>query len=71
MQSQRPYIAAKPVIPPVCSLFSFQGAKYRLSDVTETLLMMLCIRSVESQRPDALIKDEKAVALVAPMFWKC
>ena len=30
MQSQRPYIAAKPVIPPVCSLFSFQGAKYRL-----------------------------------------
>jgi len=38
-----------------------------LSDVAETLLMMLYIRAVESQRPDALIKDEKAVALVQQM----
>jgi methyltransferase (TIGR00027 family) len=35
-----------------------------LSDVAETLLMMLYIRAAESQRPDGLIKDEKAVALV-------
>ena len=32
-----------------------------LSDVSETLLMTLYIRAMESQRPDALIKDEKAV----------
>jgi O-methyltransferase involved in polyketide biosynthesis len=38
-----------------------------LSDVAETLLMMLYIRALESQRPDALIKDEKAVALVRRM----
>jgi len=38
-----------------------------LSDVAETLLMMLYIRAVESQRPDALIKDEKAVTLVQRM----
>jgi methyltransferase (TIGR00027 family) len=38
-----------------------------LSDVAETLLMMLYIRAVESQRPDGLIKDEKAVALVRRM----
>jgi methyltransferase (TIGR00027 family) len=38
-----------------------------LSDVAETLLMMLYIRAVESQRPAALIKDEKAVALVQRM----
>jgi methyltransferase (TIGR00027 family) len=38
-----------------------------LSDVAETLLMMLYIRAVESQRPDALIKDEKAVVLVQRM----
>ena len=35
-----------------------------LSGVSETLLLPLCIRAIESQRPDALIKDEKAVALV-------
>jgi len=35
-----------------------------LSDVTETLLIPLYIRALESQRPDALLKDEKAVALV-------
>jgi methyltransferase (TIGR00027 family) len=38
-----------------------------LSDIAETPLMMLYIRAVESQRPDALIKDEKAVALVRRM----
>ncbi len=35
-----------------------------LSGVSETLLITLYIRAMESQRPDALIKDEKAVALV-------
>jgi methyltransferase (TIGR00027 family) len=40
-----------------------------LSDVSETLLMTLYIRAMESQRPDALIKDEKAVALVTNMSY--
>ena len=35
-----------------------------LSSVTETLLVTLYLRAMESQRPDALIKDEKAVELV-------
>jgi methyltransferase (TIGR00027 family) len=35
-----------------------------LSGVSETLLITLYIRALESQRPDALLKDEKAVALV-------
>ena len=35
-----------------------------LSGVAETLLVTLYLRAMESQRPDALIKDEKAVALV-------
>jgi methyltransferase (TIGR00027 family) len=35
-----------------------------LSGVSETSLMAVYIRAMESQRPDALIKDEKAVALV-------
>ena len=35
-----------------------------LSGVAETLLMTLYIRAMESQRPDALIKDGKAEALV-------
>jgi O-methyltransferase involved in polyketide biosynthesis len=35
-----------------------------LSGVAETLLIPLYIRALESQRPDALIRDEKAVALV-------
>jgi O-methyltransferase involved in polyketide biosynthesis len=38
-----------------------------LSGVAETLLVMLYIRAVESQRPDALIKDERTVALVRLM----
>ena len=40
-----------------------------LSNVAETLLMTLYIRAMESQRPDALIKDEKAVALVTQMSY--
>ena len=38
-----------------------------LSGVAETLLITLYIRAMESQRPDTLIKDEKAVALVTQM----
>ena len=38
-----------------------------LSGVAETLLITLYIRAMESRRPDALIKDEKAMALVAQM----
>jgi len=38
-----------------------------LSGVAETLLLTLYIRAMESQRPDALIKDEKAVELVTRM----
>lgn len=40
------------------------GDNVNLSGVAETLLIPLCIRAIESQRPDALIKDERAVALV-------
>ena len=35
-----------------------------LLGVAETLLLTLYIRAMESQRPDALIRDEKAAALV-------
>lgn len=38
-----------------------------LSGVTETLLIVLAIRAFESQRPDALIKDERAEVLVRQM----
>jgi O-methyltransferase involved in polyketide biosynthesis len=38
-----------------------------LSGVSETLLIPLYNRAVESQRPDAILKDEKAMALVAQM----
>ena len=38
-----------------------------LSGVSETLLITLAIRAFESQRPDALIKDERAEALVSQM----
>ena len=38
-----------------------------LNDVAETHLIPLYIRAIESQRPDALLKDEKAVALVRQM----
>jgi len=40
-----------------------------LSGVPETLLITLYIRAMESQRPDALIRDEKAAALVARMSY--
>jgi O-methyltransferase involved in polyketide biosynthesis len=39
-----------------------------LSGVTESLLVTLYLRAMESQRPDALIKDEKAVMLVKQMI---
>jgi methyltransferase (TIGR00027 family) len=42
-------------------------AAQSLSGVTETLLITLAIRAFESQRPDALIKDERAEALVSQM----
>jgi len=35
-----------------------------LSGVPETLLIPLCYRAMETQRPDAMIKDEKAVELI-------
>ena len=35
-----------------------------LSGVSESLLITLYLRAMETQRPDALIKDEKALALV-------
>ena len=38
-----------------------------LNGVAETLLLTLYIRAMESQRPDALIKDDKAVALIKQM----
>jgi O-methyltransferase involved in polyketide biosynthesis len=39
-------------------------ANQNLSGVAETLLLPLYIRAMESQRPDALIKDDKAVELI-------
>ncbi len=41
-----------------------EGAKQDLSGVPGTLLITLYLRAVESQRPDALIKDERAEELV-------
>jgi len=41
-----------------------EATKPNLSGVAETLLIKLYIRATESQRPDALIKDERAEALV-------
>jgi len=40
-----------------------------LSGVPETLLIPLYVRAMESQRPDAMMKDEKAVALVTQMSY--
>jgi O-methyltransferase involved in polyketide biosynthesis len=42
-------------------------ANQNLSGEAETLLLPLYIRAMESQRPDALIKDDKAVALIKKM----
>jgi len=44
-----------------------ETANQELSGVAETLLITLYIRAIESQRPDALIKDERAEALVRQM----
>ena len=44
-----------------------EKADQTLSGVPETLLIPLYNRAVESQRPDAIIKDEKAVELVTQM----
>ena len=38
-----------------------------LSGVAETSLITLYLRAMETQRPDALIKDEKAMELVTRM----
>jgi methyltransferase (TIGR00027 family) len=46
-----------------------EAPNQNLSGVAETLLMTLYIRAMESQRPDALIRDEKAVALVRQMSY--
>jgi O-methyltransferase involved in polyketide biosynthesis len=40
-----------------------------LSGVAETLLIPLYNRAMESERPDAIMKDEKAVALVKQMSY--
>jgi O-methyltransferase involved in polyketide biosynthesis len=40
-----------------------------LSGVTETLLIPLYNRAMESQRPDAIMRDEKAVMLVSRMSY--
>ncbi len=44
-----------------------ETTKPDLNDVAEILLMTLYIRATESQRPDALIKDERAEALVCQL----
>ena len=44
-----------------------EAAYQDLSGVAETLLIILAIRAFESQRPDALVKDERAEALVSQM----
>ncbi len=41
-----------------------ETTKPNLSGVAETLLITLYIRAMESQRPDALVKDERAEAVV-------
>ncbi len=41
-----------------------ESTKQDLSSISETLLIPLCYRAIETQRPDAMIKDEKAVELV-------
>lgn len=46
---------------------AFETKSKMLSGVTETLLVTLYLRAMELQRPDALIKDEKAVELVNKM----
>ena len=43
----------------------FDAADHDLSGVPETYLAPLYWKAVESQRPDAMIRDARAVALVA------
>jgi O-methyltransferase involved in polyketide biosynthesis len=45
----------------------FETTNQDLSGVAETYLAPLYWKAMESQRPDAMIKDEKAVALVTQM----
>jgi O-methyltransferase involved in polyketide biosynthesis len=45
------------------------STKQTLSGVAETLLITLYVRAMESQRPDALIKDENAVSLVKQLSY--
>jgi O-methyltransferase involved in polyketide biosynthesis len=40
-----------------------------LSGVAETLLILLYNRAMESQRPDAIMKDEKVVEIVTQMSY--
>jgi O-methyltransferase involved in polyketide biosynthesis len=47
----------------------FETVDPALSGVAETLLIPLYNRAMESQRPDAVMKDEKAVALVRQMSY--
>ncbi len=44
-----------------------ETANPNLSGIAETLLIPLYIRAIESQRPDAMLRDEKAVELVTQM----
>jgi O-methyltransferase involved in polyketide biosynthesis len=46
-----------------------ETATPKLSGVTESLLITLYIRAMESQRPDALIEDKKAEALVRQLSY--
>ena len=46
-----------------------EGTSSHLSGVAETLLILLYNRAMESQRPDAMMRDEKAVALVTQMSY--
>ena len=39
-----------------------QKIDQNLSGVAETLLLPLYIRAMESKRPDAIIRDERAIA---------
>jgi O-methyltransferase involved in polyketide biosynthesis len=42
-----------------------QNPNVKLDDIPETMLATLYIRALETQRPDALLKDDKAMELVA------
>src|SRR5512136_574044 len=41
-----------------------EATQQEIGGIPETLFVTLYLRAMESQRPDALIKDEKAVELV-------